>query len=486
MGTIFFGGQMSVRYPGNAMIHVNARSEGGFQSTALNYFLGAGVVFLVICNGFFTYSGATLYIREPLFAALFAIAVQFAIAATLLALPNVRGLGRLVMLVVYVAAFMLSTLSAFTWVYNTSHPEGVDMKAVNTKLRATVSSLASDALHAERAYIENERNLVAQAQRSMEEEALRGYNSGAGPGKGPKYYAKEETWRRMSERLTEEEQHYQEATKLYEQINTLLSQPGDDHQRENLIVLFSKLRTHTTTDEANRLLDQINTDYLGQLQNPVERAITAIVDRSKYSITMIVSVVWAAIFDLLALFIGVIRYYLLKPDRSLAQGFYDGVVDFMTFLFRIRHIGQEARFRYQEKGGARIEAVNSPEMQSFATYLLAGSQLSLKEGETDATEPLRTLSAYIEPLGLARPKNSIGIPYDTVHEETRLKTLMALLVQTGVFINDLRNQCYILSNRHDMAGKVMVFLRLGMKDQSEKLENVQFLLNPQALPPLPG
>jgi hypothetical protein len=32
----------------------------------------------------------------------------------------------------------------------------------------------------------------------------------------------------------------------------------------------------------------------------------------------------------------------------------------------------------------------------------------------------------------------------------------------------------------------MVFLRLGMKDQPDKIENVQFLLNPDALPPLPA
>ena len=85
------------------MIHVNTQTQPGdnFQSRLLSYFLGAGVIFLVSCNGFFTYSGATLYIREPVYAVLFAIAVQFAIAATLLALPNVKGLGRLIMLVVY-------------------------------------------------------------------------------------------------------------------------------------------------------------------------------------------------------------------------------------------------------------------------------------------------------------------------------------------------------------------------------------------------
>lgn len=470
------------------MIHVNSQSIRGdnIQSKALNYFLGAGVVFLVVCNGFFTYSGATLYIQESLYALLFAIAVQFAIAATLLALPNVKGLGRLIMLFVYVAAFTLSTLSAFTYVYNTSHPEGMDMKAVNTQLKASVASLASDAFHAERTYIENERNVLSQAKRSMEEEALRGYNSGDGPGKGPQYYAKQESYERMAGRFREDEAHYLEAGRIYTEINQLLTQNTPDNQRESLIVLFSQLRTHTTTETANEIVAKINKEHLGQLHNPIERAMNAITDRGEYSITMVVSVVWAAIFDLLALFIGVIRYYLIKPDQSMVQGIYDAILNFMTFMFRLRHIGDEARYRYRESAGNYQEPINSPEMQSFATYLLAGSQLSLLEGNNDATEPLRTLSTYIEPLSLKRPKNSIGIPYETVHEETRLKTLMALLVQTGIFINDLRNECYILSGRADVAGKVMVFLRLGMKDQPDKIENVQFLLNPDALPPLPA
>ena len=49
---------------------------------------------LAAINGIFTFSGAHLFIKEMLFAALFAVAVQFSIAVSLIALPYVsRGLG---------------------------------------------------------------------------------------------------------------------------------------------------------------------------------------------------------------------------------------------------------------------------------------------------------------------------------------------------------------------------------------------------------
>ena len=91
--------------------------QHNFKIQALGAFLSIGILVLVASNGFFTYSGARLYINQPLYALLFAVAVQFAIAATLLALPYIRGLGKLVLITLYAAALMLSTLSAFTYIY---------------------------------------------------------------------------------------------------------------------------------------------------------------------------------------------------------------------------------------------------------------------------------------------------------------------------------------------------------------------------------
>ncbi len=466
--------------------HRDGRAGRDPRRQALGWLLGAGILFLVACNGFFTYSGATLYIHEPLYAVLFAVAVQFAIAAALLALPWVRGFGRLVMLVVYLAALLLSTLSAFTYIYNTSLPEGRDVQALDTQLKAALATRLGDAFKGERDHLEAQRQALAKMQRAVEEGAARGLHSGKGPGKGREYYAKLEAYQDAADRFAALERRFQAAEQTYDEIAERLAQPGGGaREREALMVLFSRLAAQSSLPQTERRLTEIVQQDLGTLRNPVERAIKDLLDHRHYSVTLIVSAVWAAIFDLLALFIGVVRYYLLRPDTSLTARLHDGLVGFVTFLLRLGNLRREARARYRAQGLPAGEPLNSPEMQNFATYLLAGSQLAQEEGgEADPTEPLRTLTGFIEPLALDKPRNSVGIPYDSVHGVPRLKTLLAMLVQSGVFINDLRRECYILNASAEAAQKVMVFLRLGMKDQPEKLEQVRFLLGEQR--PLPS
>ena len=47
---------------------------------------------------------------------------------------------------------------------------------------------------------------------------------------------------------------------------------------------------------------------------------------------MIVGVIWAAVFDLVALFLGIVRYYLLNPGKPFFQGIYDGLLGIAVFL----------------------------------------------------------------------------------------------------------------------------------------------------------
>ena len=452
--------------------------QHNFKIQALGTFLSIGILVLVASNGFFTYSGARLYINEPLYALLFAVAVQFAIAATLLALPYIRGLGKLVLIALYGAALLLSTVSAFTYIYNTSLPEGVNVHAVDTSLKASLSTELSDALKAEQAFVEAERQKLAAMKRAVDEEATRGYASGRGPGKGPEYYRKLEQYEAEATRFADLERQLQAAEGIYSQINDkLASNDNAETQRAELIVLLSQLMTHTNTPAARDTLTRASKLHLGTLHNPVDRAINTLLElRHSAPITVIVSTVWAAIFDLLALFIGIIRYYLIKPRTSLLDRIYNGIIDFGAFTMRLGNVRGEARRRHLDAIDEQPLPVNSAEMQNFATYLLAGSQLSLRDKDDDPAEPLRTLTSYIEPLALTKPKNAVGIPYETVREESRLKTLLAMLVQTEVLINDMVNECYRLNPAREVAQKVMVFIRLGMKDQPEQLENVRFML----------
>jgi len=110
------------------------------QARRIAKIISVAIFVLASINGIFTFSGANLFIDEIIFAALFAVAVQFSIAVSLIALPYVKGLGKLVLLVVYTAALTLSTLSAYTYIYNAGLPGTLaDSTSVNTQLKASVS-----------------------------------------------------------------------------------------------------------------------------------------------------------------------------------------------------------------------------------------------------------------------------------------------------------------------------------------------------------
>ncbi len=443
-----------------------------------------GILFLVACNGFFTYSGAKLYINEELYALLFAIAVQFAIGIALISLPWVRGLGRLVLIIIYASALALSTLSAFTYIYDSSLSEGKETHALETSLKASISNQLSEAFRAEQIYVDEQHQNLVKLERMAKEESSRGYKSGRGPGMGVQYYEKLEAFENESTHFEDVQAHFADAGTIYDKINQSLSQSAGSHQRDELIVLLSQLRAHSNSAIAKKALSDINELSLGQIVNPVERAVTALRNYNNYSVNVIVSAVWAAIFDLLALFIGIIRYYLVKPYNSLARRFHEGLLEFVTLFMRFGNLGSDANAKYQQMAISSQEPIDSQEMQRFATYLLAGGQLSLRKGEEDPIEPLRVIGRHIEPLGIEKPKNSVGIPHENLHNEYHLKTLIAMLVQTGIFLNDLDNECYILNSSPDMAQKVLVFIRIGMKDQPGDLENVNYLEEERSTPVL--
>ncbi len=442
----------------------------------LSALLGAGILFLVAANGFFTYSGALLYVQETEYAILFAIAVQFAIGASLLALPFVRGLGKLAMLVVYVAALTLSTLSAFTYVYNASLPEKRDVHALGTEAKALISNKLSDALQQERTRIDEERQKLERLSRGVEEEVRLGLSSGLGPGKGPEYYRKLEEFQTHKTLMEGEEKRFKNAQAIVAEIKGKLAQAETPALRDELIVLFSSLRVELGDPQAKEAILRTTQEHLGVLKTPVERAYDAVVNPDQFSIGVVVSAVWAAMFDLIALFLGVIRYYLLRPSRSIFHALYEGLAGFYTFLLKLAHLRSDARGRFQRAAAINGPALNSTEMHAFATYLLAGSQLSQDESSNDPVEPLRTLLSHVEPLALEKSKNSVGIRFEQLEDKPRLNPLLAMLIQSGVLINDRENRCYVLNPATDMAQKVLVFIRIGMKNQPEQIDSMRFLL----------
>lgn len=455
---------------------------GGFKLSVVSNLISVFILFLTAANGFFTYSGAYLYLEESLYALLFAIAVQFAIAVSLLALPYVHGIGKVALAVVYAAALLLSTLSAYTYIYTSSLPGKHTAFTVDTSLKANISNSLSDVLATEQQFVRDSGTKVAEARRLMEEEARNGGRSGLGPGKGPEYYRKVDAYEQALSQDQVAQENFKAMSGQLATVNQTLAASGDDGVRDGLLVEIAKLRALTNTDSSREALTGMIKNDLGSLQNPVERALGTLMGSDKYSIQVIVGVIWAAVFDLVALFLGIVRYYLLSPGKPFFQSIYDGLLNAALFFMRLFHLRKEAAFQFSKTPGYQQHKheipLNSPEMQTFATRLLVGSQMASAD-EEDPAEPLRSLIGHIQPLHLEGEEQQIGIPFETVEEEPRLKTLLAMLIQSGVLLYRRDADCYILNPAENAAQKVMVFIRMGMRNSPDSLlAPAAFLLNP--------
>jgi hypothetical protein len=456
-------------------------AEESIHAKRIASFISVVIFVLASINGIFTYSGAHLFIKEMLFAILFAVAVQLSIAISLIALPYVKGLGKIVLLVVYLAALTLSTLSAYTFIYNSGLPGTLgDSTSVNVQLKARVADQLSEVVSIEQAFIDNKTEQLAYLNRQAEEEALRGYRSGLGAGKGPEYYQKMELLQADEVRFEAQKRKFEEAKIIYAELDSELVQKSTG-QREKLILLLSRLKPVVMTDEARQIVTDISQSKLAVIVSPVETAMAVIMDREAYSVQLVVSIVWAAVFDLLALFMGIIRYYILRPDYSILTVVYDSIAAFFTFIIRLGYINKDARhkFNLELQNQSHGTSLNSSEMQSFATYVMAGSLFSA-EDEQDAIEPLQNLISHIEPLKLAENPRAVGIPFDVVDDQKVMKTLMAMLIQNEVFLSDVEHGAYVMNPGSEMAQKILVFIKMGLKDPGKQKEISRFKLAAEA------
>lgn len=462
----------------------SSTNEHGFKIKTINILIGVVIVFLTAANGIFTYSGAYLYLEEHMYAILFAAAVQFAIAISLLALPYVHGVGKVSLVVVYAAALLLSTLSAYTYIYNSSLPGKTSVYTVDTGMKAVITTTLSDVLAGEKEFLRTAENEVAENKRLMDEEGRSGGRSGLGPGKGPEYYRKVDAYEQSRSRLDTYQSNFTAMREQLDVVNKELSASGDDVVRDGLLVEIAKLRAVTNTDDSRTALTSMIKKDLGSLQNPVETAMETLINPpAGYSIQVIVGVIWAAVFDLVALFLGIVRYYILTPGKPFFQSVYDGMLSTALFFMRLFHLRKEAAFQFSKAPGYQQHKheipLNSPEMQTFATRLLVGSQMASEDDE-DPAEPLRTLIGHIQPLHLEGEEQNVGIPFETVETEPRLKTLLAMLIQSEVLLYRNDVACYVLNPAESMAQKVMVFIRMGMRNNPESLlAPAAFLLNPE-------
>lgn len=456
---------------------VNTNTKGRIQ---VAHFLSLVILLLASVNGIFTYSGAHLFIDEWQYALLFAIAVQFSIAIALIALPMVQGLGKPVLILIYLAALTLSTLSAYTFIYNAgaSTTDARDQpNRLDTSVRTSMAQQLAEIVSDEKQYLQEQNRQQAYLKRQMEEEATRGFRSGLGAGKGPEYYRKQEQYDEAQVVLQNQQENYVALQQLFAEANVLLAS-SEMEQRDALIQKLSLLRTQLNRPLNAEKLDAIMGKYLAVIPSPVEQAMSRILDRKQYSIELVVSIIWAAVFDLLALFLGIVRYYLLRPDYSLLGSLYDGIANFAMFIFRLGNLRKDARQRYNHELEMRSHGtpLNSSEMQSFATFLMAGSVLSADK-EQDAVAPLQKLISHIEPLKLPGNPKGVGVKYDSVEQQPELRTLMAMLIQNDVFLSNSEQDCFVLNPGSEMAQKILIFIRMGLNDPSRQKEISRLMTN---------
>lgn len=437
------------------------------------------VVILILAgiNGIFTFSGAVLFIDETIYALFFAIAVQFSIAVSLLALPFVKGFGKIALIAMYFAALSLSTLSAYTYIYNAGLPGALNHSStINTQLKAKVSDRLSEVMLIEQQHIDLSEQKIGFLARQAEEEALRGFRSGLGAGKGPEYYRKVEQVEVLKVKMKSDIRDFEQVKLLYADLIGALSR-NSDKQREKVIILLARLRAASNTEKSNAILTDISQGHVAVIKSPVETAMAVILDRDNYSMQLIVSIVWAAVFDLLALFLGIVRYYILKPNYSMLSALYDSIANLLTFFIRLAYIRKDAeqKFKHNLESKSHDTPLNSSEMQSFATYIMAGSLFSANDND-DAMAPLQKMISHIEPLKLADNPSSVGVPFNAVDEHKDLKTLMAMLIQNNVFLTRTEHDSYVLNPDSEMAQKILIFIKMGLKDPKKQKEMSRFML----------
>ncbi len=430
------------------------------------------IVLLTGINGIFTYSGAMLYMGEMVYSLLFAVAVQFAISISLIALPYVKGLGKPILILVYIGATALSTLSAYTYIYNAGRDEEDKSREITTQQVASLIETTSLVSKLENQYLEKQYQDLQRFERELKEEGSRGFRSGKGAGKGIVYYQKLEV-------LEEDIIQYNQLNKNNEKLNLLIAQTEQKisaGKREALQIHIGNLQRYTALQSSFDRLETLKKEVLNETKNPVQIALLTLKNYQTGDVQLWVSLIWAAVFDLIALFLGIVRYYLLKPDYSLFNAFYQGILSFYLFIIRLSYAAKEAKLKHQleVKSASMKTPYNSAEIQNFASYLIAGANYSQKVDNFE-NNPVAFLLQHIEPLFLANNDNAVGIKFAILEQTPNIKPLVAMLMQSDILKEDSENKCLVLNSSNEMAQKVLIFLKLGI-NKAEKMDDLKVQL----------
>ena len=389
----------------------------------------AFITLLAAANVYFTYKGAILFVKEMTVAALFAVAIQSAIALSLIALPYVKGIRSFVLYAVYTTALSLSVIAAYTFIFNSSTQESRAYSYDITFTKA-VSSYMGDLHKAERDHLSKAGIEVAQKERALVEENELGGKSGKGPGMGPVYAAKLELYADASQAYEVMKEQYAlfDAQRLA--IKGML---GTEYSRSQILTEIYELKSLAVSEEAAEVSED-DLEKALSTKTPSQQAMESLWNPSGFSDQVFTSLMWAAMFDVIALLMAVIRTAMVRKSRGFGQWLVSLCVSFISFFFELTSVFSRAKNRHDGNMADALEAHKKIELIDFVGKIFGACKATMgsEDNRDQLMQPMYALSAAVRPLALDGKGDGVGIPFEIVEEDHRLPPLVAVMMQDSV------------------------------------------------------
>lgn len=229
------------------------------------------IIGLGTLSGVYTFSGIGLLIDKTTTAIILAIVIQVTIATTVLSFPFITGFfPKAVVLIVYLAFLLISSGTAYIYIYNQQSSSG-DVKKHDIEFISKVSDYVTSLEVSYERQLNIKKNNMLDAKRLMEEELNEGARSGKGNGKGPIFFQKQDTYERLKAEYDQENRLFERFTREANIVKGLIEKESSSQNYASAILHIRELTN--ISKYTNRDLKTQVDDYISSLKSPVEKAI---------------------------------------------------------------------------------------------------------------------------------------------------------------------------------------------------------------------
>ena len=447
------------------------------------------IFIMVAFNAYFTFEGAKLVFNGNIIVAGgLAFAVQAGIALSLAALPHVSAFKKLYLIFAYIVALLLSLSFAYTFVFQEKTANQFDENErlifadkVASKINAAISERKSE--------LNASRLKIAKLERTLAEEKKVGFRSGQGPGVGPIYYKKLEDLEAKKAELKIFEENLANSESKAASIAQKLK--GDFAANTILIesgAVFTSLGLVTSTEAKLIDVKEINFN-----RNPVNKALDSLSNFFEAPRDILISILIAVVFDLLALLFGVVRYLILSRDNSISDSIYNSAIEGIRFFFRMGDIFNQAKAIHDREKAASTIKITEAEAKSF--FIAVFSKMAIFDDTSDPDSYrrypsiLKYLFSLIRPLHLEKRPQARGIHHslleknyvkkdqeegkqsDLLLQPSYLKPLIGELLSRDIFENDMENKCYLYNEGSNAEHFIAILNQMSLQS-SQALESI--------------